>query len=214
MPRSFILKDAEYALLTYPQVPEALQEGFPDAITDLISSGPILAEFTAARELHRDGGIHFHVFVDFGRKFSSRRTDVFDCLGRHPNIERVGRTPRVAYDYAIKDGDIVAGICEPPPGPDGSGEGGLQRSRGEGEPGSNWSRIVLAETRELFFERVRELEPKSLVCSFVSLSRYADWQYRAIPEPYSHPDGWTFQLDRYPILLDWVDECLRGGEER
>lgn len=202
---SFVLKDAKYVLLTYPQVPETEADAFPDLLTSVLSSGPILAEFTAARELHADGGIHFHAFVDFGRKFSTRNVRLFDVGGRHPNIERVGRTPRRVYDYVIKDGDVVAGSCE---APDASGDSQ------QGESQADWSGIVLAETRDEFFEAVERYYPRALVLSFISIARYADWRYKLVPEPYQHPEHWTFNLDRYPVLLDWIDESLRGGAER
>jgi len=211
MPRAFTLKDARYALLTYAQVPESQTAGFPGKLTDLLCG--LGAEFTAARERHTDGGIHFHVFVNFGKKFSSRNTSIFDCDGRHPNIERVGRSPRTAWEYVIKDGDIVAGDCNPPPASSRDREGGIQ-PEGEGEHTSDWGRIVLAETRDEFFDLIRRLQPRSLVVSFMSIARYADWRYRPVAELYKHPENWFFNLESYPILLDWVDESLRGGQDR
>uniref|UniRef100_A0A8E7G1P9 Replication-associated protein n=1 Tax=Tarsiger cyanurus Genomoviridae sp. TaxID=2814994 RepID=A0A8E7G1P9_9VIRU len=207
MPRPFLLKDAKYALLTYAQVPESETAGFADAFTTLATLVP--AEFTLARELHDDGGTHYHAFLDFGRKRSFRDTGRFDCCGRHPNIERVGRTPRRAWEYVTKDGDIIAGNCEAPPE-----DLGTQGHTGEGEHSSDWARIVQSETRDEFFELIRLHQPRALVCSFMAIAKYADWQYRAIPEPYQHPENWEFRLDSYPILLEWVETQLLAGLER
>lgn len=208
MPRQFCLKEAKYTLLTYAQVPGPEADGFANGLADVFTSERVAAQYVIGRERHADGGIHFHCFLDFGRKFSSRDTRIFDLGERHPNIERVGRTPRRAYDYAIKDGDIV-GRTEGYEGPSDHATRGEQ-----GERGSDWSRIVSAETRDEFFVLLGELQPRALACSFVSLSRFADWKYRPTPAPYQHPEDWCFDLERYPILLDWVDESLRGGDER
>ncbi|UJO02125.1 Rep [Molossus molossus associated gemykibivirus 5] len=98
-----------YALLTYAQCGDL----DPWAIVHLFTG--LRAECIVGREAHQDEGIHLHVFVDFGRVFRSRRTDAFDVEGRHPNVQHVNRTPWVAYDYAIKEGDVVAGGAERPP---------------------------------------------------------------------------------------------------
>ena len=63
---------ARYALLTYAQCGDLC----PFTIVDLLST--MGAECIIGREHHQDGGIHLHVFVDFGRKYRSRRADTFD----------------------------------------------------------------------------------------------------------------------------------------
>lgn len=204
MPRPFLLRDCQYALLTYSQIPESEVEGFPVAFTDLASAIP--SEFTLSLETHLDGGQHFHAFLDFGRKRSFRGTGRFDCNGRHPNIERVGSHPRRVWEYVTKDGNVVAGACEAPP--DGH--------HGPGEPGSSdvWTRVVQCETRDDFFALLERESPRSLVLSFPAITKYADWRYRRVPVPYSHPEAFIFNLDGYEVLLDWCDESLRGGQDR
>jgi len=211
MSRQFCLKDAKYCLLTYPQIPETEAYEFPELASELFSSERVDANYVIGRELHADGGIHFHCFLDFGRKFSSRDTRIFDIQGHHPNIERVGRTPRTAYNYAIKDNDVVArsGEYSGPP------ENNNSRERQSGtDTSSDWATILCAESRDEFFDLCRSLQPRSLACSFLSLTRYADWRYRPVPTPYQHPDDWSFNLESYSVLLDWVDESLRGGQDR
>lgn len=207
MPQPFCLKSAKYCLLTYPQVPEQEDETFADAARELFTSERIAALYVIGRELHADGGVHFHCFLDFGRQFSSRDTRIFDIRGQHPNILRVGRTPRRSYDYAIKDGDIRGqseGYLGPPDTP----------RREQGERSSDWATIVSAETRDDFFELVRSLQPRALACSFVSLARYADWRFRPTPTPYQHPEDWSFRLDRYQVLLDWAEENINSTQDR
>jgi len=208
---SFLLKDAKYVLLTYPQVSEEADQALPGLFTDFFHTIP--AEFTAARERHADGGIHFHVFVDFGgRRFSTRSQRYFDLGGCHPNIQRVGRTPDLVWDYTTKDGDIVAGSAERPASP--ADQSARDREQQGEQSASAWARIVCAETREEFFDLIRAEQPRALVCSYLSIARYADYRYNPVPESYQHPEDYEFRLDSYPVLLDWVDESLRGGLDR
>lgn len=198
-PSGFLVKDAKFLLLTYAQIPDVFCATLPLSV---VSRGSDLgAEVLVSREYHRDGGIHFHVFVDFGgRKYSTRDARAWDVEGFHPNIERVGRTPEKAYDYVIKDGDIVAGGATRP-----------EPTGRDGGQSSDWEWIVDAQTRDEFFERIRERQPKSLVTAFSNVSKFADWAYRVEAAPYHHRDDFTFELEGYPVLRDWVDDSIRGN---
>lgn len=194
MPNPFFIKDAKYILLTYPQIPENVQDHFPWGIVNACSTKG--AECLVARERHQDGGIHFHAFVDWGgRRYSSRDTRGFDVSGHHPNITKVGKTPRKAWDYVTKDGDIVAG--------------GAQMPTEEATSSENiWEYIISAESRDDFYSRMRERAQRYLICSYPSIAKYADWRYQDSPEPYRNPEGWTFQLQAYPSLPEWVRDNL------
>ena len=98
---------ARYVLLTYAQCGDL----DPWVVHDVITSFP--AECLIGRETHADGGTHLHAFVDFGRKVDIRDPRRFDVEGFHPNIQPCGRTPQKMLDYAIKDGDVVAGGLSP-----------------------------------------------------------------------------------------------------
>ena len=192
----FILNHAKYALLTYAQCGDL----DPWQVSDHLSA--LGAESIVGRESHADGGVHLHVFVDFGRKFTSRKTDVFDVGGYHPNIERVGKTPWKAYDYAIKDGDVCAGGAERPD------ESGTELDR---PADSTWSRILEAESAEEFHRLCSELAPRYYVCSFGSIQRYVDWRYRPVVEPYSTPTGIGFSIEGVEELTEWVSQARLGS---
>lgn len=183
-----------FALVTYAQCGDL----DPFKVSDLFSD--LHGECIIGREDHEDGGVHLHAFVDFGREFSTRDPRKFDVEGHHPNVLPGKKTPEKMYDYATKDGDIVAGGLERP---DGSSISSTS------DP---WSRIIMAENRDEFFTLCRDLAPRALACSFTSLSKYADWKYRVDREPYSTPDGYVFSTDGYPELDEWVQENLGGFE--
>lgn len=187
--------NARYALLTYAQC-GALD---PWEVNNHLAE--LGAECIIAREEHADGGTHLHAFVDFGRKFRTRRSDVFDVGGCHPNISPSYGTPEKGFDYAIKDGDIVAG--------------GLERPNGKAVSSSRdpWSTIIMAESRDEFFQLCADLAPRSLCTAFNSLSKYADWKYRVDPEPYRHDPSYQFDLGGFPELLQWSHDTFNAVGE-
>lgn len=186
---------AKYGLLTYPQCGEL----DPWRIVSML--GELGAECIIGRESHADGGLHLHAFFMFERKFESRNVRVFDVDGCHPNIVRGYSKPKEGATYATKEGDVVAG--------------GLDiSSLGTDVPKSSgpWAEILLADTREEFFEACKALAPRALLCSFTSLRCYADWRYRPIPTPYEHPRGLSFDTTAYPELSAWVSHNLEGHQ--
>lgn len=188
-----------YALLTYAQCGDL----DPWKIVSLFAG--LRAECIIGRENHQDEGVHLHVFVDFGRVFRSRRTRAFDVEGRHPNVQHVGRTPWVAYDYAIKEGDVVAGGAERPV--EGCGAG-------VSVPGDEWAQIAAADSREEFYRLLHELAPRSLITCYTSIRAFAEWKYRVDPEPYTSPDGLCFEEDRVAPLHQWAQENLGRRSSR
>ncbi|QCS35903.1 replication-associated protein [Capybara genomovirus 11] len=179
------LFSARYALLTYAQCGD-LDEW---AVSNHLSA--LGAECIIGREDHADGGTHLHVFLDFGGKKQSRRPNFFDVGGHHPNIAPSRGRPELGYDYAIKDGNVVAG--------------GLARPGGGGLPqvADKWREIVSAESRDEFFDLLRQLDPKTLVTRWTELNKYADAAYAPIPEPYVGSDGKQFELGMVPELARW-----------
>jgi len=183
-----------YGLITYAQCGDL----DPWRVVERFSS--LGAECIVARELHADLGLHLHCFVDFGRKFRSRKTDIFDVDGRHPNISASRGTPEAGYDYAIKDGDVVAGGLErPEPG-----------SMGSGKTFDVWTRITDAEDRDQFWQLLHELDPKAAACSFTALSKYADWRFAEKPPVYEHPSGVGFVPGDVDGRDDWLSQSGIG----
>lgn len=187
---------ARYVLVTYAQSEDL--DGF--AVSDHFTE--LGAECIVARETHADSGFHLHAFVDFGRKFRSRNARIFDVQGRHPNITVSRGTPEKGYDYAIKDGDVVAGGLERPNG-----------SRVSGTPGSSWSEIMGARDIGEFWELCEALAPRAMLCNFNSLKCFADWRFRVDPAPYVSPGGIRIDTSRVGELDEWVQQNLVGHKD-
>ena len=185
--------NARYVLFTYAQCGDL----DPFEVSDHFTS--LEAECIIGRESHEDGGTHLHVFVDFGRKFRTRRVDLFDVGGFHPNISASRGKPEEGYDYAIKEGDVVAG--------------GLERPTPTGDRGSgiDWSILLSAGDRDECLRLARIHAPSLYWRSFNSLYAAATWYYTTPPEPYRHPEDFQFTLDEYPELDEWKQEHLFGN---
>jgi len=189
---------AKYGLFTYAQCGDL--DPF-DVVNHFAELG---AECIIGREDHADGGTHLHAFAAWESKFRARTANRFDVGGRHPNVVPSRGTPEKGYDYAVKDGEIVAG--------------GLERPHGARvlQAGDVWDKIVNADSREEFWRLATELAPRSLVCNFNSLRAFADWRYRVEREPYEHPGAILFTTREFPGLDNWVSVHLEpstlGGE--
>lgn len=186
-----------YVLLTYAQCGEL----DPWTVSDHLSS--LGAECIIGRESHADGGIHLHAFVDFGQKFRSRKVDVFDVGGYHPNVSPSKGRPGEGWDYATKDGDVVAGGLERPNGSDVS------------TAGTQWSEICNAESEQEFWDLCETLAPRALLTNFTSLRAYATWRFRPIRDEYVSPRGITFHTEEVGGLDAWVRDNvgqLGGGK--
>lgn len=184
--------NAKYGLLTYAQCGDL----DPWAVNNHL--GDLGAECIIGREDHVDGGVHLHAFFMFERVFRTRDVRKFDVGGCHPNIRKGYGTPHKGYDYATKEGDVVAG--------------GLARPSGErlDPPLSKWHDVLLATSREEFFEIIEQVDPRALLLSFPSLCKFADYRFRLERTPYVHPPGITFVEGAIPRAVEWARENLGG----
>ncbi|AMH87682.1 RepA [Pteropus associated gemycircularvirus 3] len=191
------LHNYRYVLVTYPQ------SGNLDPWRVMERFSYLGAECIIGREHHEDGGLHLHVFADFGRKFRSRKTNIFDVDGRHPNRAPSKGTPEKGYDYAIKDGDVVCGgLGRPEPS-----------SVGPGPSADKWARITQASDRDEFWDLVHQLDPKAAACSFNALSKYADWRFAEIAPEYEHDGRIKFVPGDADGRDDWLSQSGIGLDE-
>lgn len=194
--RDFV--NSRYVLLTYAQCGDLDPFGVMDHISGLAG------ECIVGREHHEDGGFHLHVFIDFGRKFRSRRVDVFDVVGKHPNVVPSYGTPEKGYDYAIKDGDVQCGGLGRPTPP--------TRGNLDGETDSLWARITEAKTRDEFWELVHQYDPRAAVTSFPAISKYADWKFAYHAPEYESPTNAIYTSGEDDGRDDWVRQAGIGSD--
>lgn len=180
---------SRYGLITYAQC-DGLDPS--DVCNHFTSLG---AECIIAREDHADGGTHLHVFADFERKRRFRRADIFDVRGYHPNIEPSRGNPGCGWDYATKDGDIVAGGLERP----SNGANGSAVHRKD----NIMADLVAIEDVDEFWKAVQDLAPGLLLRNFPSLNSYASWRFRPRISEYQTPVGVRFDGPQLPELDEW-----------
>ena len=116
------------------------------------------------------------------------------------NVSPSRGTPEDGYDYAIKDGDIVAGGLERPTGSRVDATGGV------------WPEIINAKDESEFWRLCESLAPRSLVTSFTQLRAYAAWKFPPIRVPYETPEGVIIDTSWVVELDSWVRENLGRGE--
>lgn len=201
MPAKYKLDGEQFFMLTYPTIPDGFDT---DQLVSILER--LGCNYRVGRELHQDGKPHIHAMCCFDDPYTdgdARRT--FAIGTRVPNI-RVRRTrPERGWDYVgkhagTKDGHYI--ISEKGARPGGDIDSAERPSN------DVWHEIILARTRQEFFDTAARLAPRQLACNFSSLTLYADWKYKPVQEPYTTPDG-EFSV---PFeLKDWVDDNVRGS---
>lgn len=190
--------NSRYVLLTYAQCGN-LDEW---VVNDHLAA--LNAECIIAREVHpTTGGVHLHVFVDFGRKFRSRSPQVFDVDGRHPNVSPSRGTPEKGYDYAIKDGDVIAGGL------------GRPKPRGGMHVGAEnvFNISHLCESPSEFLELLDEMDRRNLCDKFTSRRAYADWRFAVEPERYTTPATAVFSSGATDGRDEWLSQSGIGRRD-
>lgn len=102
----FIL-DAKNIFLTIPQISNEINKEI--AYNRLLEAyKDKLVCFIVSQEEHKEQGTHLHLFIEFNKKFRTRRADIFDFIaGKHPNIQSA-RNREDVIKYVIKDGNFMS----------------------------------------------------------------------------------------------------------
>lgn len=162
-----------------------------------------------AREFHKDGGEHYHAYMEHPDRFDWRGTRYLDIDGVHPNIEPLTKTPWHAWAYVRKDGDIL--IDEIPNEPAGRRAG----NRAATET-SVWTNIFnSAKDEDDLLTLVKEKLPRDFAKSFNNIQNAAKWSHRRDPncDTYESPHGLVEHLDAYPDITEWKQRHLPGAEQ-
>uniref|UniRef100_A0AAU6S5B5 Replication associated protein n=2 Tax=unclassified Gemykolovirus TaxID=2763233 RepID=A0AAU6S5B5_9VIRU len=200
MPRKFKITEEQFFMLTYPKTPTGWT--CDNLVTTLDGLG---CDYRIGRELHQDGSPHYHAMLVFAEPYSDDDARItFTCDGRTPNIKMRRAKPQNGWDYVGKHAGTKEGheiVAERGMRPGGEDDGTERPSN------DVWHEIILARTREEFFDSAARLAPRQLACSFSQLTAYADWKYRVAEKLYETPVG-NFEV---PIELQrWANENLEG----
>ena len=107
---------AKRLALTYSQTPQAVSKNWVhrELVTELARKGHTLASYIVGMESHKDGGKHFHVYLELTRKANFRNGNVLDLTwiqpdgsGQqvlHPNLKACDKG---WVAYCKKDGDFI-----------------------------------------------------------------------------------------------------------
>ena len=168
-------------------------------------------KYHISRELHEDGGYHFHCLVDFERKFEFENEHRF-CVGpprtdprrkcpveTHCNILPVPRTPFNAWDYVTKYGDIVASNLERP------------RARGPNVTRDDmWTGSISQANKEAFLDDIKKHSARDYVLFNKQITSFASRTYDPIKAdlPRIEEDGIFVHWERYPEARQWVLESI------
>lgn len=181
--------NAKNFFLTYPQCSQS-KEYLLEFLLGLEPS-PIYALVSA--ELHEDGSPHLHSFISYQKKRDIRSQTYFDLAGNHPNIQ-AARDAANTIRYIKKDGDFIESGIPP-----------ITTKR-------SWSECLTAETKEQFFDLVKQISPRDFVLQHDKLSAYANHKY-ARSDTYS-PEFPTSSFCVPTNLQHWFDTEFKGGHSR
>lgn len=195
----------QHALLTYAQCGDLDPFKVSDHLTELG------AECIIGRERHEDGGIHLHAMISFERAKNFKNERVFDVEGHHPNIQphKWGK-PGDMYDYAIKDGDIVAGGLERPVDPGESKRANQKRKREE--QAERLDEIAAMTNEDDIRTALREMLGEKYVTSFTNTEAYIRHIMKPVAKPYTTPIGYK-RGQQFPELERWVHQNLDQWEQ-
>lgn len=200
-PGSFRLS-CRRVFLTYSQVPDGWN---PQSLLDRLEE--LGAKYRVARELHQDGGIHYHAYVDFVNKRDFGRANYFDIDEHHPNIRSIWKTPEFVFDYVGKDGDIVASTVERP-----------DPNKGASARQEAWGPVHALERAEEIYEAISKIDPRAAILSYPAISQFMErkeGQFRR-SKIRAHEDapGLVVNWEAYPELRHWVLGSLPNGASR
>jgi hypothetical protein len=180
---------------------------------------PIDAKWVISRELHADGGYHFHCFVDFEKKFEFEDEHRF-CVGNrglrppspyelksgrlcpgkvHGNILRVSKTQFHCWDYVKKYGDVLECTMDRP------AVKGPNTTRDD-----NYKASFEAKTKLEFLGSIQDHSPRDFVICGPNIRKTADAIYGKDYQPPETQDnvgmGLKIFWDRYPSARLWFRE--------
>lgn len=156
--------------------------------------GTELQKVLVARELHKDGTPHFHVFLGLQSQFNTRQQRFFDYDGKHPNIQSA-RSAKCVTTYCTKDGNYLA----------------EQRF---GDVWEEWEIQIKvtfkdalgATSRDEFLDLAASASARDYILSYDKIVSFADTKFASQPLPYDGRPRDAYTEDN--IMSQWVTDQL------
>ena len=95
---------AKKFFLTFPQIPQDKLIDFPE-ISRRIQEKQDIKNGIIAREKHKDGNIHFHIFLEYNKTKTVNRPDYFDFIFDHHGKYETCKTKSATIKYLVKNMD-------------------------------------------------------------------------------------------------------------
>ena len=183
----------KFLFVTYSQIPPTFSF---DELTTLYAT--LGARIAAGVETHPEtGGKHVHVFAEATKKgkFDFRNSRALDVSETHPNIIAINRTPELARDYALKDGNIIIDqFFDAPP---------VMRAK-KGERAKKYHDILAATSYNDFHRRIKDEDPGAYVRSFTNVLKCSEYLFPQInTRTYASPQGFISNSYAYPEIAEW-----------
>ncbi|KAI5980475.1 hypothetical protein F5J12DRAFT_789200 [Pisolithus orientalis] len=195
---------AKRYFLTYAQIGDRPS----DMVREFFENcNPKPSTWKVAVESHQDGGKHWHVIVQFDQAIRSRRADLFDIDGLHPNVVTLKshRDLLTRWEYIHKEEG--AEIFGPWQGPSGNAE--VQDLK-EGKRDERFVYIRSATTRDDFEDRAKELAPYEWIIHHDKFMSFADKHWKAQRPAYE--SKWT-EFPRLPATLaEWASGEMKNPD--
>lgn len=191
--------DNKKVFLTYAQVGDRTLENVFTFLSELPNGRDVFVPkyLVVSRELHNDGGFHFHAVIDFGKRFRSRDARVFDFDGIHPNIVaiRTKNQYKNNVDYTKKDGEFKElGEYDEP-----------EESRHKQQ---HWIDLIDGSTDAAdFMGKAKSVAPRDFVLQNDKFEAFAQKYYNTVSTYVSE-----YEPEDFPNVpggaADWVEQVL------
>lgn len=171
--------EGKFVFLTYAQCNLT-----PEQVLEALQEVKVIKHYNIARETHEDGNYHIHAVIEFDEQLRTRRADVFDIQGFHPNIQKP-RSLRACLQYVRKEGEFINNF------PTGK---------------KTWGDILAdSQTRDDFLSGVRQHYPRDYILCYDRVISFADAHFRPVVPPYVN----QYEFNNVPAeLTAWVEENI------
>jgi len=173
---------AKHLFLTYPRYEPSTLEEVRDILTERLSAYCV-QRYIVAKELHKDGTKHVHVYLQLERRCSIPTPTFLDINEHHGNYQSC-RSPCKVKAYCTKNTEWISDFYV------------KKKTYGD---------VLGSQTEEDFRETIREVDPRSVVLFERNVESFINNKFRG--EPCWSPEFPIEQFRNYGPIADRIQEC-------